>query len=38
MVDIKKISTEQRNVLTKNMDISSTIDILKMINNEDKNI
>ncbi|VEU82801.1 N-acetylmuramic acid 6-phosphate etherase [Acholeplasma hippikon] len=38
MVDIKKISTEQRNNLTKNMDISSTLEILKMINNEDKKV
>ena len=36
MVDIRKISTERRNVNTKNIDIASTCQILKMINNEDK--
>lgn len=38
MVDITKISTEQRNELTKNMDVSSTLEILQMINNEDKKV
>lgn len=38
MVDIKKISTEQRNHVTKNMDISSTLEILQMINAEDKKV
>ena len=38
MVDIKSISTEQRNKLTKNLDVSSTVEILKMFNNEDKNV
>lgn len=36
MVDIKSISTEQRNTLTKNLDVSSTSEILKLLNNEDK--
>lgn len=38
MVDIKSITTEQRNKLTKNLDVSSTTEILKMFNNEDKNV
>lgn len=38
MVDIKSISTEQRNKRTKNMDVSSTFEILKMINEEDKKV
>jgi len=36
MVDIKSITTEQRNKLTKNLDVSSTTEILKMFNDEDK--
>ncbi len=36
MVDISKITTEKRNENTKNMDIVSTCEILRMINNEDK--
>jgi N-acetylmuramic acid 6-phosphate etherase len=36
MVNIKKISTEQRNKNTMNIDIASTREILVMINNEDK--
>lgn len=38
MVDISKISTEKRNENTKNIDIASTQDILKMINDEDKKV
>ena len=38
MVDISKISTEQRNKNTKNMDLGSTEDILTLINNEDKTV
>lgn len=38
MVDISKISTEKRNMNTKNIDISSTKEILKMINDEDKKV
>jgi N-acetylmuramic acid 6-phosphate etherase len=38
MIDISKISTEQRNCHTKNIDIVSTKDILKLINNEDKTV
>lgn len=37
-VDLKKISTESRNQNTLDIDIVSTIDILKKINNEDKTI
>lgn len=36
MVNIRNITTEQRNDNTRNIDIASTEDILKMINNEDK--
>lgn len=36
MVDIKKISTEQRNVHTKNIDIATTEEMLELINSEDK--
>ncbi|MFW5795113.1 MAG: N-acetylmuramic acid 6-phosphate etherase [Bacillota bacterium] len=36
MVDISKITTERRNGNTKNMDIVSTCEMLKMINEEDK--
>ncbi len=36
MVDISKITTERRNDHTKNMDIVSTCELLKMINDEDK--
>jgi N-acetylmuramic acid 6-phosphate etherase len=35
-IDLKKISTEERNTNTTNIDMLSTIDILKMINHEDK--
>lgn len=38
MVDISKISTEQRNTNTKNMDLGTTKDILTLINNEDKTV
>lgn len=38
MVDISKITTEKRNENTRNIDIASTCDILKMINNEDKKV
>ena len=38
MVDISKITTEKRNENTKNIDMSTTCDILKMINNEDKTV
>lgn len=38
MIDISKISTEQRNENTKNIDLASTCDMLKMINNEDKSV
>lgn len=38
MVDISKISTERRNENTKNIDIASTCDILKILNNEDKKV
>ncbi len=38
MVNIKKITTEQRNETTKNIDIVSTTEILKLINDEDKKV
>lgn len=38
MVDISKITTEQRNDGTRNIDIVSTCDILKMINKEDQKV
>jgi len=38
MVDISKITTERRNENTKNIDIVSTCEILRMINNEDKTV
>lgn len=38
MVDISKITTEKRNKHTKNIDMATTCDILKMINNEDKTV
>lgn len=37
-VDLKKISTETRNQNTLDIDVVSTIEILKKINNEDKTI
>jgi N-acetylmuramic acid 6-phosphate etherase len=37
-IDLKKISTEERNANTTNIDILSTIDILKAINHEDKKV
>ncbi len=37
-VDLKKITTEGRNSNTTNIDVQSTIDILKLINNEDKTV
>ena len=37
-VDLKKISTESRNPNTFDIDVVSTIDILKKINNEDKTV
>ncbi len=36
MVDISKITTERRNDSTKNIDIVSTCEMLRMINEEDK--
>ncbi|MBU1020964.1 MAG: N-acetylmuramic acid 6-phosphate etherase [Firmicutes bacterium] len=38
MVDISKITTEKRNENTKNIDVASTCEILKMINTEDKTV
>lgn len=38
MVDISKISTEKRNKNTKNIDIASTEEILRLINTEDKRV
>jgi N-acetylmuramic acid 6-phosphate etherase len=38
MVDISKISTEKRNIKTKNIDLVSTREILELINNEDKTV
>jgi len=38
MIDISKISTEQRNENTKNIDIASTCNMLKMINREDQSV
>ncbi|MGD9910108.1 MAG: N-acetylmuramic acid 6-phosphate etherase [Candidatus Izemoplasmatales bacterium] len=38
MVDLSKISTEKRNHNTKNIDIVSTCEILRLINNEDKQV
>jgi N-acetylmuramic acid 6-phosphate etherase len=38
MIDISKITTEKRNDNTKNIDVVSTIEILKLINNEDKTV
>lgn len=38
MVDISKISTEKRNIKTKNIDLVSTNEILELINNEDKTV
>lgn len=38
MVDISKITTETRNENTKNIDIASTCEILKLINEEDKTV
>lgn len=38
MVDISKISTEKRNLKTKNIDLVSTREILELINNEDKTV
>ncbi|MFA5474177.1 MAG: N-acetylmuramic acid 6-phosphate etherase [Acholeplasmataceae bacterium] len=38
MVDISKISTEKRNIKTKNIDVASTKEILVLINNEDKTV
>ena len=35
-VDISKISTEQRNPRTKNIDTLPTIEMLRLFNNEDK--
>ena len=37
-VDLSKIKTEQRNEATKDIDLLSTLDILKKINNEDKKV
>ncbi len=38
MVDISKITTERRNDRTKNIDLVSTCEILRMINEEDKKV
>ena len=38
MVNISKLDTEQRNSNTQNIDMLSTIDIVKLINEEDKNV
>lgn len=38
MVDINKISTEQRNENTKNIDLLKTKEMLKLINEEDKKV
>ena len=38
MVDISKISTEKRNIKTKNIDLVPTKEILELINNEDKTV
>ncbi len=38
MVDISKISTEKRNNNTKNIDVVSTCQILKLLNEEDKTV
>jgi N-acetylmuramic acid 6-phosphate etherase len=38
MIDISKITTEKRNDNTKNIDVVSTTEILKLINNEDKTV
>jgi N-acetylmuramic acid 6-phosphate etherase len=38
MIDLMKISTEKRNENTKNIDIATTCDMLKMINTEDKTV
>ena len=37
-VDLKKIGTEQRNPNTMNIDVLSTIEIIKKINDEDKKV
>ena len=38
MTDIKNIGTEQRNEKTKDLDLLSTMDILKIMNEEDLNV
>lgn len=38
MVDIKNLGTEQRNEKTKDLDLLSTMDILKIMNEEDLNV
>ncbi len=38
MIDINKISTEKRNKKTKNIDLASTGEILKLLNDEDKTV
>ncbi len=38
MIDISKISTEKRNLNTKNIDLVTTKEILTLINNEDKSV
>jgi len=38
MIDISKISTEDRNKNTKNIDIVSTEEMLRLLNNEDKKV
>lgn len=38
MIDISKISTEKRNKKTKNIDIVSTVEMLRLLNDEDKTV
>jgi len=38
MIDISKISTEKRNKKTKNIDLVSTIEMLRLLNDEDKTV
>ena len=38
MVDLKNLTTEKQNPATKNIDELSTLDMLKLINNEDKKV
>lgn len=38
MVELNKLDTEQKNERTKNIDILSTLEVLKLINDEDKKV